>query len=147
MSGSTSLTAEEHTALTTLLGAIPEPQALSTVDCATYNTYRPILVGALPLISKIPVFGSKLNTIVTFLMTIADSVCAVPSKAEESSVKVQKSGDTQVTVTFPKGTQITSASLSEADLLVALARGLSKAPKGPITPDCIGDEGPVCVIN
>ncbi|NRD51003.1 hypothetical protein [Corallococcus exiguus] len=69
------LQAEEEKQLSLLLGAVPE--SLPTVNCDTYRTYRPILQAALPLISKIPFVGAKVATAITFLMSIADSLCNV----------------------------------------------------------------------
>ena len=72
-STTTALSSAEQTNLNTLLCALPEQYA--AVDCSTYRTYRSIIVAALTLIGKIPVYGSKIAAAIQFLITIADGVC------------------------------------------------------------------------
>ena len=74
----TTLSSNDHNNLHTLLAALPEQYA--AVDCDTYRTYRPILMAALPLISKIPIYGSKIAAAIQFLVQIGDSVC--PSQVQ-----------------------------------------------------------------
>jgi hypothetical protein len=45
--------------------------------CKKYQSARPMLQLALPLIERIPVFGKKVSDAVRFLMGIADVACPV----------------------------------------------------------------------
>ncbi len=69
----TTLSTNEQNNLHTLLATLPEQYA--AVDCDTFRTYRPILMATLPLISKIPLYGSKIAAAIQFLIQIGDSVC------------------------------------------------------------------------
>lgn len=55
------------------------PQGLQDLDggqlCATYRKIRGFLQGIIPVIKLIPVWGGKLAAALTFLMTLADTVC------------------------------------------------------------------------
>ena len=52
--------------------AIPDAKQL----CATYQTIRPLLEAALPLINSIPVYGAKIAGSIKFLMQVAGMACA-----------------------------------------------------------------------
>jgi hypothetical protein len=147
---STMLAADDQKQLETLLAGIPNREAMVAMpDCNTYKTYRPILQMALPLIEKIPYFGSKIGTALSFLMTLADGVCSVtaanvsPAKASSNlpgKITVDKINANEVRVTFPQGTNIASNDVSEADLYFALSRNLLLSPSGsnPTAKDCTG---------
>lgn len=67
------LSNNEQNNLHTMLAALPDHYAAA--DCNTYHTYRPIVMAVLPLISKIPGYGSKIAPAIQFLIQIGDSVC------------------------------------------------------------------------
>ncbi|GKS63239.1 hypothetical protein YTPLAS72_05430 [Nitrospira sp.] len=52
--------------------------------CEYYKALRPLLVIALPLIEKIPVYGKKIGDILRFLMTMADKCCSTMLKARRA---------------------------------------------------------------
>lgn len=144
-STSLALSADDQNKLVTLLAALPDQQAqVSLPDCSTYATYRPILQAALPLIQKIPLIGSKIGTALSFLMSLADSVCNISTSEATpagnngaGSITIEKTGQNQVQVTFPQGTKINTQEISEADLFFALSRDLVKAPTSGGTANCI----------
>jgi hypothetical protein len=43
--------------------------------CKVYNQIKPFLKTALPLIERIPIYGSKIAAAIRTLMQIADTVC------------------------------------------------------------------------
>jgi len=43
--------------------------------CQKYQTIKPLLLTALTLIDKIPLYGSKIATAIRFLMGMADMAC------------------------------------------------------------------------
>jgi hypothetical protein len=49
--------------------------------CEIYKRYRPLIVLALALIKRIPVYGVKIAAIIEFLMQIADKVCPAVARA------------------------------------------------------------------
>jgi hypothetical protein len=75
----------------TTLAESPEITALPTeyaaINCDTYKEYRSILKAAIPIIAKIPIIGSKVAPLITFLMGIADGVCKVGVEGEEEAGK------------------------------------------------------------
>lgn len=155
MSNANTLSTADHQTLQSLLAALPEPQALAALpDCNTYKTYRPILQTALPLVKLIPVYGGKIYNAISFLLSMADSVCNIPATpagldagAGSGKFTVQKVSDTEVLVKLPAGTQINANSVSEADLYAALSRNLLKPAGGLGTADCIAVVGPICIID
>lgn len=75
-SSQATLTSDDQQHLHVLAGALPE--SYGAVSCDTYTTYRPIIMAALPLLSKLPFgFISKLVTAINYVMTIADAYCGV----------------------------------------------------------------------
>ena len=50
------------------------PDATALPDCSTYATYRPIIMAAVPLITR---FVPKAGAALQFLVGLADSVCNV----------------------------------------------------------------------
>ena len=154
MSSSTpTLKADDHQALTTLLAAIPDNMAaVSLPDCNTYKTYRPILQTALPFVAKIPIYGSKIAAALTFLLSLADSVCNIQPSLQQAAaggqgVTVQKVSDNEVTVTLPAGQTINSDHVTASELYVALGRSLNVQGSVPPSADCIGVLGPICLID
>lgn len=109
------------------------------------------------MIEKIPYFGSKIGTALSFLMTLADGVCQVTaadvSRTNARSnlpgkITVEKVNANEVRVTFPQGATIKPNDISEADLYFALSRNLLMSPSSPRTADCIGDMGGIwCAID
>lgn len=154
---STTLTADDQKQLETLLAGLPNRQTMVAMpDCKTYQTYRPVLQMALPLIEKIPYLGSKIGAALSFLMALADGVCNITvadvSPANASSnlpgkITVEKINGNELRVTFPQGTTVKSNDLSEADLYLALSRNLLMSPSSPHTADCIVVVGPICGID
>ena len=124
-----------------LLAVLPDAGSQASLpDCKDYQTYRPILQAALPLIQKIPIIGSKIATALSFLMALADGVCNVsPPLVTPGSdtIKIEKSGENELRVTLPQGSTINSDNISEADLYFALSRDLLKGPARPIMRGCI----------
>lgn len=45
--------------------------------CKKYNEYKVFIPVVLPFIKKIPVYGSKIATVIETLMQIADFACAI----------------------------------------------------------------------
>jgi hypothetical protein len=62
-----------------LAKALPEDiEAKSPKElCTIYNTVKPVLERALPLIELIPVYGRTVAQGIRFLMGIADSACPI----------------------------------------------------------------------
>ncbi len=145
---SNALSDGDHQHLMTLLSGLPE---VSLPDCATYKTYRSILLTALPIIGHIPIYGSKIAAAISFLMNLADGVCQVPAGLEASAqpgkIVIEKSGVNELRVTFPAGSTIGASSISEADLYFALSRDLLKQPASPNAANCVGVLGPICIID
>ena len=44
--------------------------------CKTYNEYKGLIPMVLPIIKKIPIYGSKIAAVIETLMQIADFACA-----------------------------------------------------------------------
>lgn len=145
-SPATLLSADDDKNLQILLSALPiQEEQISAPDCNTYKSYRSILVAALPFIGKLPIYGSKVSSAITLLMTIADGVCNVSSppipnaSTQAGQITIQKSGDNEVRVIFPPGTTVGSNQISQADLYLALSRSLLKVPTNHMLGGCIID--------
>ena len=76
--------------IATVVGAGKAPvgaaAGVGQMVCDTYAEVKGLLRVALPLIRRIPVYGSKIAAAIQFLMTIADAYCkggpaAAPRKA------------------------------------------------------------------
>lgn len=156
MSNAVTLSADDQRTLETLLASLPDPQSLASLpDCNTYKNYRSILQTALPFVKKIPVYGDKIYTALTFLMSMADGICNIspapappsPSTTDDNKINVQKISQTEVLVRFPEGTEIKPDTVSEVDLYAALSRSLFAVKSGPRTPDCVLVVGPICTID
>ena len=72
---------EAFKALTSLEAKLTTKRVTRDTDqgaiCKQYKSIKPLLQAALPLIEKIPLYGSKIATAIRFLMTIADVACPV----------------------------------------------------------------------
>jgi hypothetical protein len=158
-STSITLSADEHKTLEVLLAALPDSRAqVSAPDCTTYQTYRPILQAALPLIQRIPVFGSKIFSALSFLMALADGVCNVSAadvspggdtgQQPATRITVEKSGANELRVTLPQGSTINSNNISEADLYFALSQHLVKVSRSVGASPCLIDiTPPKCLVD
>lgn len=71
------LTAEDEKELDRLIAELPDTKSLP--GCAAYEKYKHYLPMALKIIGKIPVYGSKVVAVIQFLMTVADTACAIPA--------------------------------------------------------------------
>jgi hypothetical protein len=146
---STALTADDQKQLQTLFSGFPSADAVALPNCDTYNKYRSILQLALPLVAKIPVFGSKIHDALQFLMTLADAVCPAPpadtasggdsAATARGKITVDKLSANALKVTFPQGTVIGSDAISEADLYFALSQNLINSATLPGTAACAFD--------
>lgn len=68
------LSAEDGKELDRLVDQLPDTTG-GLPGCADYQKYKSYVSLALPIISKIPVYGPKIVSVIQFLMTVADSVC------------------------------------------------------------------------
>ncbi|WP_027820904.1 hypothetical protein [Paraburkholderia bannensis] len=143
---SNTLSADDQRNLEALLNALPDNRTQASLpDCNTYKTYRPILESALPLIKKIPLFGAKIYTALSFLMQLADGVCQISLSSQDAvhgatngALEIQKVNNNELLIKFPQDAKINAGQISETDLYLALGRKvLTPAQSGNALRGCI----------
>lgn len=95
--------------------------------CATYRQVRPILVGILPFIKLIPVFGSRAYTAISALMAVLDTLCPGSAPSLSSSAQALSAAGLQGVESLPADVAATLAQLPASSLQI-LAQVQQEAP-------------------